>query len=563
MLSLATGMAAVASAAIALTKIKGLADDFAKYGDNVAKSSVQIGLSVAEFQRLDHALVISGSSMEEQQGAFRRFAKTARDAAAGVKIARDAFDRIGVSVQDSSGEFRGVRELLGEVAEKFRGVTSDVERSALAQDLFGRSGAKMLNFLALGSKGISDLGDEAERLGVVMSEQGTKTAERYTDSMARLEAAALGAKNRIGEWMAESIESGVHLKGAFIILEKFNSLMADTPEPVAETTEEMHALLNVVANLPPQFQGLYEELDAGVAAWEAQQLAIERTRNEMEHTARVMATANLDLFKDMEAAAERAFSAGTKASRRPGKGRRSSRAAKAADPLAGFSEATDKDFQRDIGIRAAQDELAIAKAKNEVDRVALTLQAQMNAIRRDQAGGLDPKIAGLQREIVLQEEANRLAAEAVANEQLLRDARWASADAVVSGVTGLIGAFSQSDKARRVTAGIEGAMQVAYAAAAWATPGMQAQAIGHTAAAAQFFAVAGGAGGGGGSRGGSSGSGSSPASSSAGSSSSAQGGGPSQVVVQINGLVSQQDVAHGVQTAIHAARGTGNVGAGI
>jgi hypothetical protein len=62
-LNIALAAAAGATALVA-KKLFDLANETAAYGDNVAKTSTRIGVTVEEFQRLDHALKISGSSME-------------------------------------------------------------------------------------------------------------------------------------------------------------------------------------------------------------------------------------------------------------------------------------------------------------------------------------------------------------------------------------------------------------------------------------------------------------------------------------------------------------------
>ena len=192
-------MAAIAAAAVvAGKKLLDLANETAAYGDNVAKTSTRIGVSVEEFQRLDHALKISGSSMEQQKGSFIRLARVADDANSGLKTARDAFDRLGVSVTDADGILKNQPQLLAEVADAFARTADGTEKTALAAELFGRKGTDMLQFLNLGAEGIRKLGDEAEALGAVMSTEAARAAEKYTDSLTRLDASFEGVKRTIG-----------------------------------------------------------------------------------------------------------------------------------------------------------------------------------------------------------------------------------------------------------------------------------------------------------------------------------------------------------------------------
>jgi len=196
-LNIALAAAAGATALVA-KKLFDLANETAAYGDNVAKTSTRIGVTVEEFQRLDHALKISGSSMEQQKGSFIRLARVADDANSGLKSAKDAFDRLGVSVTDADGVLKNQPQLLAEVADAFARTADGTEKTALAAELFGRKGTDMLQFLNLGAEGIRKLGDEAEALGAVMSTEAARAAEEYTDSLTRLDASFEGVKRTIG-----------------------------------------------------------------------------------------------------------------------------------------------------------------------------------------------------------------------------------------------------------------------------------------------------------------------------------------------------------------------------
>jgi hypothetical protein len=200
-------MAAIAAAAVvAGKKLLDLANETAAYGDNVAKTSTRIGVTVEEFQRLDHALKISGSSMDEQKGSFIRLARVADDANTGLKTAKDAFDRLGVSVTDADGVLKNQPQLLADVSDAFAAMANGTEKTALAAELFGRKGTDMLQFLNLGSEGMRKLGDEAESLGAVMSGPAAKAAEEYTDSVTRLEAAWDGLKRALGSEVMPMIQ---------------------------------------------------------------------------------------------------------------------------------------------------------------------------------------------------------------------------------------------------------------------------------------------------------------------------------------------------------------------
>jgi len=198
--------AAAAVTAVVAKKLLDLANETAAYGDNVAKTSTRLGVTVEEFQRLDHALKISGSSMEQQKMSFVRLARVADDANSGLKTAEEAFQRLGVSVTDADGVLKNQPQLLAEVADAFARTADGTEKTALAAELFGRKGTDLLQFLNLGSEGIRKLGDEAEALGAVMSGDAARAAESYTDSVTRMNASFDGVKRTIGSAVMPAIE---------------------------------------------------------------------------------------------------------------------------------------------------------------------------------------------------------------------------------------------------------------------------------------------------------------------------------------------------------------------
>ena len=64
------------------------------------------------------------------------------------------------------------------------------EKTALSMDLFGRAGSELAQFLNLGSYEMKRLGEEAHRLGGVMSEDAAKKAEKLIDALTRMVTAA-------------------------------------------------------------------------------------------------------------------------------------------------------------------------------------------------------------------------------------------------------------------------------------------------------------------------------------------------------------------------------------
>jgi TP901 family phage tail tape measure protein len=164
----------------------------ADYGDMLAKTSQKTGIAVETLSGLKLAADLSGTSIEGMAMALAKMSRTMSDAQQGSKEAQEAIQRLGITVTDGSGKMKSMDDLLGEVADKFQVMPDGVEKSAMAMEIFGRSGVQMIPLLNQGSKGLKDTRAEAEQLGIVMSGPAAKASEAFNDQITRLKAAFMG-----------------------------------------------------------------------------------------------------------------------------------------------------------------------------------------------------------------------------------------------------------------------------------------------------------------------------------------------------------------------------------
>ena len=197
----AAGVAIAAAAVAAVGATVLLTKSTADLGDKIAKTARRIGFSTTAYQNFDFAMKISGTSIDAQASGLDKLSKKIREAAEGVGIGAQTFKRLGIDVKDSNGNIKSSEQIVLEIADAYKQLPSGVEKSAATLDLFGASGAKMAEFLNLGSAGINELGQEAQMLGGVMSEQATVASEQFTDSLLRFNTVSAASKNAIGQLM--------------------------------------------------------------------------------------------------------------------------------------------------------------------------------------------------------------------------------------------------------------------------------------------------------------------------------------------------------------------------
>jgi len=177
----------------------------ATYGDEIAKASKKTGIATEDISRLRYAAERSGVGFGGLESALARMARSASEAAGGAEMYSEAYDRLGVSVTDANGELKGGEQLFREVAEGLKNVDNATERAALAQEIFGRSGAQLLPLLNEGEAGIKKLGDRAEELGMVLSGKAAKDSERFNDALADLKDTGTTIAMTLGQTLMPTI----------------------------------------------------------------------------------------------------------------------------------------------------------------------------------------------------------------------------------------------------------------------------------------------------------------------------------------------------------------------
>ena len=171
--------------------------------DSQSKLAQSIGLTTEELGRLGHAADLSGVSMESMGTFMGRLARAMSDAASGAKnAASDAFSQLGVRVTDANGALRGSEEVMYDLADRFAGMENGAQKTALAIEIFGRSGAQLIPLLNGGAAGLRDAGDEAERLGLVFSQQTGRDIEAFNDNLTRMQKMVQGVAIQVAANLA-------------------------------------------------------------------------------------------------------------------------------------------------------------------------------------------------------------------------------------------------------------------------------------------------------------------------------------------------------------------------
>ena len=179
------GAAAAAAAGAMTLAVKGTIDA----ADEMSKASSKIGIPIEELSRLKYAADLSGVSFEGLQTAVGRLSRNMNDFAQGSTSAVDMFGQLGISATNADGSLKPTSQVLAEIADRFAKMPDGAEKTALAMELMGRSGANMIPMLNGGAEALGSLMAEADSFGQVFTKEMGANAELFNDNISRLQGA--------------------------------------------------------------------------------------------------------------------------------------------------------------------------------------------------------------------------------------------------------------------------------------------------------------------------------------------------------------------------------------
>ena len=147
--------------------------------DSFGKLSDQTGIAANSLQAYVNAGKLAGIGQETIDKGLRRLAQSMREADQGVATYSDSFNALGLSVRDSEGNLKSSETVLGEIADRFADLPDGATKAAISMEIFGRSGASLINLLNGGSAAL-------EEFNYAVSDEFAQNAEFFNDQIAVL-----------------------------------------------------------------------------------------------------------------------------------------------------------------------------------------------------------------------------------------------------------------------------------------------------------------------------------------------------------------------------------------
>lgn len=168
------------------------ASTFAKVGGEVLKLKRFTGATAEEASRLRFAGKMAGLDVDVLTKSLGLLSKNV----VGTKL-----DKLNLGLKDASGKAKPLHEDLLNLANRFEKMPDGAEKTALAMQLFGKSGAAMIPFLNKGAAGIAELEKQSDKYGATLNGKDLDAVKESTKNHRLFSAAMEGVQIQIGRYV--------------------------------------------------------------------------------------------------------------------------------------------------------------------------------------------------------------------------------------------------------------------------------------------------------------------------------------------------------------------------
>lgn len=174
--------------------------------DAMDEMSSRVGIGAGELSKLQVAYKMAGLDQAAMQSSLSKLSKE-------IATGNAAFDQLGIKTRNADGTLRGATAVLRDVADKFAGMSDGTAKTALAMEIFGKSGADMVGVLNGGSAALDDMARMAERLGVAITDEAAADAAKFNDTLDLLGMGMQGIGSQVASRLLPTLNG---LAGAFL-----------------------------------------------------------------------------------------------------------------------------------------------------------------------------------------------------------------------------------------------------------------------------------------------------------------------------------------------------------
>lgn len=144
--------------------------------DKTEELSQKVGISVEQLGGLQLAFKMGGVEAGALQLAMSKLST-------GIAEGNNGLKAMGIQLKNTDGSAKTTRDIFGEIADKFENYADGAQKTALAIEVFGKSGADLLPILNGGSESLAEFDAMAKKLGITLDTETAEKAAQFNDTL--------------------------------------------------------------------------------------------------------------------------------------------------------------------------------------------------------------------------------------------------------------------------------------------------------------------------------------------------------------------------------------------
>lgn len=174
--------------------------------DELMTTSTQLSISTDTLQEWRYAARFIDTEVEDMSKGLAKVTKAMGEATKSNEDYIELANGMKISIRGSNGELLDSEDVFYNAVDAIGKLTNETDKEITSQELFGKSYQDMMPLIQAGSESLKKYGDEAKKLGIVMSEDDVKALGKFDDSMETLQATTDALKNKVAIALIPAME---------------------------------------------------------------------------------------------------------------------------------------------------------------------------------------------------------------------------------------------------------------------------------------------------------------------------------------------------------------------
>ena len=222
----------------ALTALVGIGVKSITAADDLNTLARQTGFTTTEIQRMQYASDLVDVSFEDISSSLKKFKGK-------IDPANESLKALNVATVNEDGSLRDVNDVFFDAITALGQVGNETQRDQMAMELFGKSADSLAGIIDDGGAALKEYGDEAEAMGLILSQDTLDSLNETNDTLDRVKANLTGTLAELGATIGQTLAPVI--EKASLLIGKVTEKLRDLTPQQAETIMKILAVVAAVA----------------------------------------------------------------------------------------------------------------------------------------------------------------------------------------------------------------------------------------------------------------------------------------------------------------------------